>query len=251
MQTILKKQWGGSIRGIILLGLVLVGTDLLARESWSQGPGSDARMAAVEGGGAALPALVQPVAAQMPAATRQQMMAVGRLPLFFIANQGQLDPRVAAYVQGPATTFYFTPQGLTLALTGPGERDSSPEDATPLAALRPVAWESEPASDRGGQRWVLKLDFVGANPAVMPTLQDPTPAVVSYFKGPRQQWHTGLPTYVSLRYPDLWPGIDLVYSSTNHSLKYTFVVQPGADPDQIRLAWRGADRGAGQRCRAA
>jgi hypothetical protein len=87
---------------------------------------------------------------------------------------------------------------------------------------------------------VLKLDFVGANPTVTPHGQDLTQAKISYFKGPREQWQTGLPTYRSIAYPDLWPGIDLVYSGTTNRLKYTFVVKPGADPQQIKLAYRGA-----------
>ena len=43
-----------------------------------------------------------------------------------------------------------------------------------------------------------------------------------------------------MAYPDLWPGIDLVYSGDTSLLKYTFMVQPGADPGQIRLAYDGA-----------
>ena len=42
-------------------------------------------------------------------------------------------------------------------------------------------------------------------------------------------------------YEDLWPGIDLVYQGTARELKHTFVVAPGADPAQIRLAYRGAE----------
>jgi hypothetical protein len=40
---------------------------------------------------------------------------------------------------------------------------------------------------------------------------------------------------------ELWPGIDLVYAGAGGQLKYRFLVQPGADPSRIRLAWRGAE----------
>ncbi len=43
--------------------------------------------------------------------------------------------------------------------------------------------------------------------------------------------------------------MDLIYSGTVNRLKYQFVVNPGADPAVIRLAYRGADvrlNGAGQ-----
>ena len=40
---------------------------------------------------------------------------------------------------------------------------------------------------------------------------------------------------------DLWPGIDLHYEATASRLKYTFVVEPGADPNLIQLAYEGAE----------
>src|SRR5262249_52295855 len=51
---------------------------------------------------------------------------------------------------------------------------------------------------------------------------------------------TGLPTYSGVAYHDLWPGIDLVYGGADGQLKYSFVVQPGADPKQVKLDYRGA-----------
>ena len=52
----------------------------------------------------------------------------GKLPLYFVENQGQLDERVAYYIQGSDKTLYFTPDGVTFALTAP---------LTPTASLRP------------------------------------------------------------------------------------------------------------------
>ena len=104
--------------------------------------------------------------------------------------------------------------------------------ACPCAAL-----PSPRAPSRG--RWAVQLDFLGAS-AVTPRGEEPAPAVVSYFKGRDSASQTGLKTYGSVVYPDLWPGIDLVYTGTAGQLKYTFLVKPGADPDRIRLAYRGA-----------
>jgi hypothetical protein len=167
------------------------------------------------------------------------MAAFGRLPLTFIQNQGQVDARVAYYVQGRDKTLYFTPQGITFALTGPTEGAPGPRATGPMAAVRPVGFGTAPSSE-GGHRWVLKLEFVGANPDVQPRGQDPTSARISYFKGPRAAWKMGLKSYATLVYADLWPGIDLIYSGTVNRLKYAFRVKPGADPRQIGLAYRGA-----------
>jgi hypothetical protein len=163
---------------------------------------------------------------------------LSKLPLYFIENRGQVDTRVAYYVQGRDTSLFFTAEGVTFVLNKQQRPDPLSRKKDEL--LRPAALRVEPQPSEEAQQWVLRLDFVGANPNVTPRGQDPTPAVVSYFKGSQEQWKTGLPTYSRIVYPDLWPGIDLVYSGIGNHLKYTFVVKPGTDPNQIRLAYRGA-----------
>ncbi|MBN1667314.1 MAG: SBBP repeat-containing protein [Anaerolineales bacterium] len=139
---------------------------------------------------------------------------LNQIPITFVANEGQEDERVAFTVQGQDKMLYFTASGITFALTDP----SAAENAA---------------------RWILKLDFLNANTA-QPIGQEQAETIVSYFRGSSDQWHTGLPTYSQIIYRDLWSGIDLAYSGTVGQLKYEFVVQPGVDPDQIRLAYRGA-----------
>ena len=166
---------------------------------------------------------------------------LGRLPLYFVENRGQEDPRVAYYVPGGDTTVYFASDGVTFAMATPASHSSA------RGIVRVSAARREPAAR---ERWAVKLEFVGANPAVTPRGQEPSPAQVSYFKGPASQWKTGLKTYASVLYADLWPGIDLVYGGTAGRLKYTFLVKPGADPARIKLAYLGATdvrvNGAGQ-----
>ena len=41
----------------------------------------------------------------------------GKMPVNFIPNRGQLDERVAYYIQGKDKTIYFGAEGLTFALT--------------------------------------------------------------------------------------------------------------------------------------
>ena len=150
------------------------------------------------------------------------------LPLYFIENQGQADARVQYYVQGRDTAVYLCNEGVVVALSEPRKEQDR---------IRPAAFE------RGGEleqrrRWALKLEFLGARP-VRPEGVERTPAVVSYFKGRPEEWKTGLPTYASVVYRDLWPGIDLVYEGSQGRLKSNFIVHPGADVGQIELVWRG------------
>ena len=166
--------------------------------------------------------------------------AFGKLPLDFVENQGEVDGRVAYYVRGRDTTVYFTSEGLTIALTGPAAPPPASDAGGHRALARPVARRAPAEPEDGRQRWAVKLDFVGANAEARPHGQEATPAVLSYFKGRREQWKTGLRTYGSLVYRDLWPGIDLIFTGTATRLKYTFLIHPGADPDRIKLAYRGA-----------
>jgi hypothetical protein len=188
-----------------------------------------------ESGNLSIPAPANPG----PVVTGRIQTALSTLPLYFIANHGQLDERVAYYIQGRDTAVYFTSAGVTFALTGPAqESEAAPRQTGPLVG--PVAFRPDSASLPERQSWAIRLEFLEANPDVKPVGQEPTPAVVSYFKGPREHWKTGLPTYASVVYSDLWPGIDLVYSGNAGRLKYTFLVKPGADPSKIKLSYRGA-----------
>jgi hypothetical protein len=157
------------------------------------------------------------------------------MPLYFIENRGQLDARVAYYVQGRDTTLYFTADGMTLVQTERQREEGVSKGRLEKASLG----RGMPQVHGPGSRWVVKLDFVGANPHPKIRAGDKLPAVVSYFKGCQDKWRSGLSTYGSIIYSDLWPGIDLLYSGTADRLKYTLFVKPGSDPAEVRLAYRG------------
>jgi len=177
-----------------------------------------------------------------PVATRASGTANGKMPLYFVENHGQTDARVAYAAHSGGLDLFFTPQGVTYALTTPGSSSISSPTAPHLAPVR-AAREAAAAStsEATGQRWAVAMEFVGANPAVRLRGEERTPTVVSYFRGPQPQWKIGLPTYQRVVYANLWPGIDLIYEGTVASaLEYSFLIRPGADPGQIRLAYRGA-----------
>ena len=85
----------------------------------------------------------------------------GQLPLYFIENRGQMNEEVAYYVKGSDKTLYFTPVGITFALTGKENNET--------------------------KRWTVKLNFVDAN-KVTPKGDDKQKAIFSYFKGNPKDW---------------------------------------------------------------
>ena len=52
-------------------------------------------------------------------------------------------------------------------------------------------------------------------------------------------WQTDVPLFGRVVYRDLYPGIDMFYSSSTRRLKSEFVVAPGADPSRIQIAYKG------------
>ena len=171
-----------------------------------------------------------------PAAIRD----FGKVPVYFIPNAGQIDGPVAFYVDGSDKSVYFTPKGVTFALRYGGEAGNTEPLTKTVREPGPAVRENEgPAATK---RWVVRMDFLGANPDVRPQGADETGAHISYFRGPRERWKAALPAYSKIIYKDLWPGIDLIYKGRQDKLKYEFIVHPGADPATIRLAWSGAEK---------
>ena len=83
----------------------------------------------------------------------------------------------------------------------------------------------------------LRMSLIGANPKANAVGLAPQPGVVSYFIGnDPKKWRSGIPTYGKVEYPQIYPGVDLVFYGNQRQLEYDFVVAPGADPS--RIAWR-------------
>ena len=156
-----------------------------------------------------------------------------RFPLYFVENRGQVDPRAAYYIHGSDKVFYFGSGGVTLVLS-----QSAPKSVA-SASFNSEQY-SQGMTPSAISRTAVMLDFVDANASVIPVGEDPSPARFSYFTGPRESWAVGLRSYTKLIYPELWPGIDLIYTASADRLKYTFIVKPGADPERIKLRYRGA-----------
>ncbi len=58
----------------------------------------------------------------------------------------------------------------------------------------------------------------------------------NYFIGKDStKWAPHCRNYTGLTYRNVWPGIDVEWHEQNGSLKFDFVVQPGADPKQILI----------------
>ena len=138
------------------------------------------------------------------------------LPLRFEANRGQFDPRVSFLARGSGYELFLTPDGATLVLRRGSEGGA--DESTLLA-----------------------MHVVGGRP-VQPLASEPLPGHGNYFVGSDpSKWRTGVESYALVRYPEVTPGVDVVYYGTEQRrLEYDIVLAPGADPRSVALTFEGA-----------
>ena len=87
----------------------------------------------------------------------------------------------------------------------------------------------------------IRMVFVGANPNASLVGQEHLETRVTYILGEDPAtWRTNVPTYSKVQLRNAYPGIDVVYYSSQGHLEYDFVVNPGADASLIHLAIEGA-----------
>jgi hypothetical protein len=165
----------------------------------------------------ALSALKGLSAAKQPADAKKIESALTKLPIYFAPNAGQLDERVKYSASGAGYNFYLTEDGVTYSFT-------------------------TGAGDEAAEGYALKLSFAGANPGALIEGRKEQAGKVNYLLGNDQnEWQTNVPTFGQVAYKELYPGVDLTYQGAGGKLKYEFIVAPGADANQIQMAYSGAD----------
>jgi Ca2+-binding RTX toxin-like protein len=164
-------------------------------------------LAAIVLGGS--PPEIAPPAASGPTAAEVRT-DYARLPMSFERNRGQAPGSVDFLARTTVGSFTLDRSGARVSLRG--------------------------AAD---QR--LQIGLVFQNPsAATPLARDRLGGRVNYLVGDRpSRWHTGVPTFARVRYPGVWPGIDVDWHGDGRRLEYDFRLAEGADPAAIALRVAG------------
>ena len=133
--------------------------------------------------------------------------SMGELPLAFEPNAGRGAERVDFLTHTAAGTVMLGGRGATLV----------PESGDAIALRLAGARDTEAA---GRER---------------------LPGVVNDLRGDQSEWRTGLPTFESVRYAGVYPGIAIDWYGAGGTLEYDFRLAAGADPDRIAIRAAGAD----------
>ena len=171
-----------------------------------------------------------------PAAEKRARVAraYGRLPLHFIANQGQVHGGVAFYETGPGHAIFFTPQEIVLALTEVSNHGK--------ANGKPVYGDSLPGKIADLRTSYLRIAMIGMNKDVRVVPEEPRQGRVNYFLGSDPaKWRTNIATCGAVLYKNAYPGIDIRFYGNNRLLEYDIIVRPGADPSVVKFRYCGAN----------
>ncbi len=175
-----------------------------------------------------------------PSKARIQV-AYGNLPLYFIQNDGQVDKRVKFYEKGSGHATYFTKDGISLSLAAPS--DKAPNRALMTNGTKDGVDGLSPRSGVSNrQATVVRLVPLEANENPKIVAEGLQEGKVNYLIGnDPKKWKTNIPTYQAVSYKEIYPGIDMKFYGSNHQLEYDIIVQPGADPSKVRLAYEGIE----------
>lgn len=149
----------------------------------------------------------------------------GDLPLSFEANLGHTDARVQFLTRAPGYDLFLTSDAAVIGWN----RTSPSRDDIAGPKIRTAS--------------ALIMQLVGAAESVQAIGRDPLPGTVNYILGDAAtRWQTDIPTFERVEFPEVYPGIDLVYYGNQRQLEFDFVVAAGADPAWIQVDYSGADR---------
>jgi hypothetical protein len=144
--------------------------------------------------------------------------------LSFQPNVGQTDKRVQYLSQGEGYALFLTPTDAVLKLTTPPSRDLRGQ-VTP------------------GQYATLEMVTVGGNTTATTAGLEPESSHTNYIIGnDPKNWHSNVANFARVKYAGIYPGIDLTYYGNHSQLEYDFVVAPGADPNAIKIAFKGMEK---------
>jgi hypothetical protein len=145
-----------------------------------------------------------------PAPAAPALQPLGRTPLSFEANQGQVPSPASFVARGPGYQVRLGPSEALLLLGN---------------------------STAGADASVLRMRLVGGQAPSLEGQQPLAGRVNSFVGSDPARWRTGIPTFRKVQAAGVYPGIDLIYYGDERRLEYDFIVAPGADPRGIALAF--------------
>lgn len=155
--------------------------------------------------------------------------------LRFIQNKGQWEKGVLYRAELPGGYLFLKNQSMVYVLYDARE-------VMAQHARKPLQPETNIVTPQYIKAHGVEVQFAGSNPKVQLSPGSPDGSSYSYFIGKDpSRWGSQAGGFGEVLYKDLYPGIDFRIYAYKFTIKYEFIVHPGADASLIRLNYEGAD----------
>jgi len=160
--------------------------------------------------------------------------------LRFVQNKGQWEREVLFRADIPGGFLFLKKQSLVYVLYD-GREISARHARQPLAnANNQARLDLAPATTVKAHGVEVLFEGGNANALILPT--KPDSSEFNYFIGnDPSRWASGAAGFGEVFYKDIYPGVDFRIYAYQYTIKYEFIVRPGADASRIRLNYSGAE----------
>jgi Beta-propeller repeat len=135
---------------------------------------------------------------------------------YFIENKGQFAPNIGYYQKGLEQAVYYSRGGVHFVFLGNNKKNNV------NSTLR------------------LTMHGISANAEISGL--EPRKGKINYFIGnDPKKWHTGISTFASVIYSNIYPNVDLRFHGQNVSLEYDVIAKPGADVSKVSFDLDGLE----------
>src|SRR5215469_3993080 len=148
-------------------------------------------------------------------------LSYASIPMIFEPNQGQTDSQVRFIARGHGYGLFLTDEEAVLVLRRAGAKEHVLETRASVIHMG-LSGASRRSNLEGSGLLPGRSNYLIGNDSA--------------------KWKRNVPQYARVRYPQVYPGIDVVYYGNQSQLEYDFEVAPGADPGNIRLHFGGSHR---------
>ena len=152
----------------------------------------------------------------------------------FIENKNQWHKNVLYKADVKSGYFYLEKDGFLFDLIDVKKANkyiASHYDKTINRDFKKMDWHA------------YKVKFVGCNDNPKLIGSDKTPEYYNYFLGnDKSKWAGNVNAFHTVNYTNIYDGVNARIYTKLFDLKYDFIVEKGADPSQIKLEYKGADK---------
>jgi len=160
----------------------------------------------------------------------------GKIPLYFIPNEGQVNENVLFYAKASRYNLWITKEGLVFDSTRKIEEKGRKSQ---IFSLR----DGMSLEDSKYDRDVSRLIFLNSNKNTEIIPVDVTEHKVNYFKGnDRSKWRTNIQSSRGVLYKELYKNIDLKVYGAEKQIEYDFIVKPWGKVTDISFGYKDVEK---------